>query len=218
MSYEKIIKDIQKRKIPLQAMQIVTWRCNLRCEYCYPFLPKEDDISLAEIKAKIDEIAEEGNLQITINGGEPLLRDDFLEIVEYASKKPLAVTICTNGILMTPEIVASLKDLNVIQVKLNILAACADIHDEITGVEGSFDKMLAASGMLKEKGVNVLFETVLIKQNEDQIEPLEKLSEDVDIPLRFKEVDYPDEDVTSVSRDAYIEKYRVNKPKDFYWR
>lgn len=218
MSYRKIIKDIRKRKIPFQIMIIVTWRCNLRCEYCYPFLPLDNEPSLSKIKREIDKIAQKGNMQLFINGGEPLIREDFLEIVRYAGEKPLAVVIQTNGALMTPETAKKLKELNVMEVALNLLAAERDLHDSITGIKDSFVKTLRAAKLLKKKGIRVIFDTVLIKENQDQIQKLRRLSKKLNIPQRFRPVDYPDEGRRPIDRGSYLRKYKVDKPMSFYWR
>lgn len=218
MSHRKIIKDIRRRKIPFQAMIIVTWQCNFRCEYCYPFLPLDNAPSLSEIKRKIDKIACEGNMQLFINGGEPLIRKDFLEIVRYAGEKPLAVVIQTNGTLMTPEIADRLKELNVMQVELNLLAAERNLHDSITGIKGSFAKTLSVAKFLKNKGIRVVFNTVLIKKNQGQILRLKRLSKKINIPQCFRPVDYPDEGRKPIARSTYLRRYKVDKPMSFYWR
>ncbi len=199
-------------------MIIVTWQCNLRCEYCYPFLPLDNEPSLPEIKRKIDKIAHEGNMQLFINGGEPLIRKDFLEIVRYASEKPLAVVIQTNGTLMTPEIADRLKELNVMQVELNLLAAERNLHDSITGIKGSFAKTLSAAKLLKNKGIGVIFNTVLMKKNQEQISKLRRLSKNLDIPQCFRSLSYPDEGRKPIARNTYLRRYKADKPINFYGR
>ena len=70
--------------VPLSAHIDLTFRCNERCIHCY--LDHEDygEMTTAEIKGVLDQLAEAGTFFLTLSGGEILLRKDFFEILEYA--------------------------------------------------------------------------------------------------------------------------------------
>jgi len=71
-------------------------KCNLRCKECYVD-KKGEELSTAEWKKIINQLAESGVFQITFGGGEPTLRNDYIELAEYANSLGLNVCMTTNG-------------------------------------------------------------------------------------------------------------------------
>ena len=70
--------------IPLSAHMDITWKCNERCVHCYLEHEGKDEMSTAEIKDAIRQLADCGTFFLSISGGEPMLRRDCFEILEYA--------------------------------------------------------------------------------------------------------------------------------------
>ena len=73
----------------------LTDRCQCRCEHCFsatadPCLP-EDELSTAEVRSLLDDLSSMGVTEVCFSGGEPLLRDDILDLVRHASRKSLGV-------------------------------------------------------------------------------------------------------------------------------
>src|SRR4030042_3273966 len=93
---------ILSRRIPTDGSIEVTARCNLRCVHCYINLPlndhaaQEKELSYKEFCNIIDQIVDEGCLWLLLTGGEPFIRQDFLDIYTYAKKKGMLITIFTN--------------------------------------------------------------------------------------------------------------------------
>jgi len=120
----------------------LTSRCNLRCRMCdISKNPSriEDELSVSKIKDIILQIKDMGIKHIIFSGGEPLLREDLIELVEFAVANSIKmVDIITNGILLTDDIIQSL-----IKLKLNHITISLDglreSNDKIRG-EGVFDK------------------------------------------------------------------------------
>jgi MoaA/NifB/PqqE/SkfB family radical SAM enzyme len=98
------------------------------------------------------------------------------------------------------------------------LAADRVVHEEITKVAGSFDRTLRAAKLLKNKGIRVILDTVLVKKNQHQIKKLKNLSQKLAIPHCFLPLDYPEEGRGSISKGVFFRRYKVNKPRHFYWR
>ena len=73
--------------------------CNLSCRKCFNEIHQDfkEDLSLAEIKEILDDLYQSGVLQLTITGGEPLLRNDIWEILDYAFELGFGVRFFTNG-------------------------------------------------------------------------------------------------------------------------
>lgn len=135
----------------------ITYKCNLSCKMCFnPEWNKceayeEEPLSTKRIKELIDEFESIGVKSITLTGGEPLIRKDIKEIIEYASsKKGLKKSIQTNGTLMTQEI-ADILCKEGWYVVFSFDGSCSDIHDKIRG-KGSFDSAIAGfNKLLKAK-------------------------------------------------------------------
>lgn len=95
---------------------IVSWmttnQCNLKCSHCYQDAGSQKDAELttAEGKKLIDEIARAGFKIMIFSGGEPLMRPDIYELVAYAASKGLRPVFGTNGTLITKEAAQKLKD------------------------------------------------------------------------------------------------------------
>ena len=99
--YAKIFSN--KRRYPSSGQIELTYRCNLNCVYCFCKGYKEENKELSTIEWKkiIREIHKEGCFSLIFTGGEPLMRDDFLELYLYAKQKGFIITIFTNGQLLT---------------------------------------------------------------------------------------------------------------------
>jgi MoaA/NifB/PqqE/SkfB family radical SAM enzyme len=88
------------RKRPYFAHLAITHRCNLRCRFCHITEAPYDELDLDGMKRVIDALDRMGVAVLSIcGGGEPLLRDDFADIVNYAADKGLYTKITSNGTL-----------------------------------------------------------------------------------------------------------------------
>ncbi len=72
--------------VPLSAHLDLTWRCNERCIHCYLDHNDHGELTTAEVKDILEQLAAAGTFFLILSGGEPLLRKDFFEIVEYARR------------------------------------------------------------------------------------------------------------------------------------
>lgn len=138
-------------KIPLLAYILVTNRCNLNCVYCFSNANKTEDldIPLEKTYSIIDQLKECGTILITITGGEPCLRKDIGDIVNYVSQRGMMVELVTNGINFE-------KNLDAMK-KLDFLAISVDgneeVHDRNRG-RGSFKIAIKALKLAKKHGVH----------------------------------------------------------------
>jgi radical SAM protein with 4Fe4S-binding SPASM domain len=151
--------------VPLSAHIDLTFRCNERCVHCY--LDHEDygEMTTAEIRGILDQLAEAGTLFLTLSGGEILLRKDFFEILEYARRLMFDVTLKTNGILIREKQAKRIRDLGVGKVQISVYSHRPEVHDAITKVPGSLERSLDAIRFLKSMGLKVAMAKVLMRQN-----------------------------------------------------
>ncbi len=121
----------------------MTSRCNLKCIHCHAFGgdASYDELSKEEAMALIDQIASLDIRSLVFTGGEPLLREDLFELIEYAKSLGFTVFIATNGTLITKEAAKLLREFDV-GVVIGLDAMNPEMHDHIRGVEGAFDAVI----------------------------------------------------------------------------
>ena len=170
---------------PIAAMLEVADRCNERCLHCYQVQGQKGEMSTAELKRVIDELAELGVLFLTISGGEPTLRRDFLELVAYARELRFAVKVYTNGLRMTAALAQDLAALAVQSVEISVYSHRPEVHDEVTGVRGSFERTMEGIGYLVAAAVHTEIKAPLMKVNEAEYGELIALARRLGTSYRF---------------------------------
>jgi len=155
---------------PLSAIFEITNKCNLKCKHCLvdAGTALEDELSLEEIKGIIDQLKEMKVFTLNFGGGEPLLRTDFLEILDYASKLNMGIVISTNGYLVDDRLLDNLENIKTFAVQISVdgLEKC---HDEFRGIKGSFKRAVEALKRFSERGYFTIMSTMMIKKNMDDI-------------------------------------------------
>jgi radical SAM protein with 4Fe4S-binding SPASM domain len=148
-----------------------TLKCNLQCVHCYAydFKTNSTDMDFRSICNMIDQFAEMGGLEVLISGGEPLLRNDIYEIIEYIVGKPLNTLLLTNGTLINPEIAKRLKNAGLQSAQVSLDGSTADTHDRYRGIIGSFDKTVSGISALQDEGISIKIASVLNKLNYEQV-------------------------------------------------
>ncbi len=176
---QQINLEAAKKLIPLSVFIELTHHCNLHCYYCYQAsYPQQPELTLQQWRTVLKQLAEMGTLYITFSGGEPFLRDDFLEILASTRKHDFAVSIISNGLLITREWAAGLADLGVMDVGISLHAANAILHDELSGAIGSFNDALQAIRLLTAQGVKVLIKHSVSSANFGEYTMLEKIADE----------------------------------------
>lgn len=150
---------------PISAMIEIADRCNEVCVHCYQIQGQKGEMTTEELKSVIDQLADLGVVFLTITGGEPTLRHDFLEIVAHARKRKFAVKIFTNGLRVDREMAKKLAELAVQEVQISLYSHRAEVHDWVTRVPGSFDKTVAAARSLIDEGIAVVLKSPMMTFN-----------------------------------------------------
>ena len=127
---------------------VVVWNstktCNLRCRHCYMESDGKQykgELTTNEAKKFIDDLADFKVPVLLFSGGEPLMRQDFFELAEYAAGKNVRPTLSTNGTLITRETAQRIKDIGVGYVGIS-LDGLKEINDKFRGVEGAYEKAM----------------------------------------------------------------------------
>jgi len=176
---DQLADKIKNKNIPISASLELTWKCNLKCIHCYQYPPSNNELTTNEIKGVLDQLHEAGCLYLALTGGEPLVRDDFIDIADYAHKKNFAISLLTNGTLINENIAHKIKDLGFLRVCVSLLGSCAATHDSITGKPGSFAKAMDAIRFLRQLGIRTSMNTVVMEQNVNEQAEIKKIAEEV---------------------------------------
>lgn len=161
---EMAAKALQ-RNIPLSVQLDLTYRCNERCVHCYLDHDDHGEMSTAEIRELLDQMAAAGVFFLTLSGGEIFLRRDFFEILEHARARAFCIKLKTNGILIRETDAPRLRDLGVESVQISVYSDRPEIHDAITEVPGSLKRSIDAVRLLRAQGIRVYMANVLMTHN-----------------------------------------------------
>ena len=178
-------------RLPLMGSFELTYRCNLDCVQCYCNLPPHDqkarsqELSLAEIRDIIDQVAEEGCLWLLLTGGEPLLRPDFLEVYAYAKRAGMLVTLFTNGTLVNAEVADYLAEWPPRKVEITLHAVTRETFEEVTRVAGSYDRCMRGIEILLERDVPLNLKTTVTTLNRHELWATKEYAESRGVEHRF---------------------------------
>lgn len=167
--------------VPLSAHIDITWRCNERCVHCYLDHEGKGEMTTAEVKDTIRQLSECGTFFLSISGGEPLLRRDCFEILEYARGLRLNVKLKTNAVMIGPKEAARIKQLGIEQVQISLYSHRAEVHDSITKLPGSWRRTIDAVTRLKANGVKVSLTNVLMTHNSGHAKAVKRLADELGV-------------------------------------
>ena len=178
---EEMSAKALKLNIPLSVQLDLTYRCNERCVHCYLDHDDHGEMTTAEIKHLLDEMADAGVFILTLSGGEIFLRKDFFELLEHARHLMFCVKLKTNAVLIREPEATRLRDLAVESIQVSIYSHRPEVHDAITLIPGSLKRSLNAIRFLKPQGLKVIMANVLMTQNMQDYPSVRALAEELGV-------------------------------------
>lgn len=169
--------------IPFNTVFEVTSKCNLSCVHCYQ-KQVGNELSLQEIISILGQLKEAGCLKITLTGGEPTLRTDFEDIYRDAHGKGFAITVYTNGTLLSEKTLLLLADSPPLAVECSLYGTTAETHEEITRRSGSFDGIVENLRWMKGAGIPVVVKTVAMTMNLKELGLMRDFAGILGVPLQ----------------------------------
>lgn len=167
---------------------VVAWNCtktcNLKCKHCYASSDNkryDDELTLDESKKFIDDLKDFNVPALLFSGGEPLMKENILELLDYASQRKIRSTISTNGTLLDKDVCKSLKKINLGYVGVS-LDGIGSNHDAFRGVNGAFDSALRGIRNCIEVDQKVGLRFTINKNNYKELEDIFKLIKEEKIP------------------------------------
>ena len=113
---------------------------------------------------------------LIIDGGEPLCREDLLDVVKYASSKGIRATIGSNGTLIDKVMAGRMREAGVMSVAISLDGADAQTHDSFRGMSGAFEQAIKGAEACRDSGLPFQFNMVIRKDTLPQLEDMLRLA------------------------------------------
>lgn len=171
--YKKIFnylfkKYISGKNLPVSVVFALTYRCQCSCIHCSVGAYKdrlEDELTTDETKNILSFLSEFGIFKVTFFGGEPFLRKDLFELLEYSKFINLRISIDTNGLGLTPIAVRQLKYFRISNINISLDSADPLIHDKLRGLQGCFEAAVNGIKLCVKSGIPCLVSTYASKRS-----------------------------------------------------
>jgi len=169
---------------PVNVTWEVTYACNLSCIHCLSDAGKkrEGELTTQACMQVIDALSAMKVFQFNIGGGEPFMRPDFLDLMDYAHEKGMVTCISTNGTLIDDDVVRRL-DNRLVYIQVSLDGASPESNDAIRG-KGSFNKVINALECLRKRDIEVSINCVLTRRSFPELDRLVALAADFGAKLR----------------------------------
>ncbi len=192
--------------LPVLSEIAVTYRCNLACRFCYAGCSCRNASGSAGVLTRMSGNAREGTCapgemtareieivlrrirheaevpSVSFTGGEPTVREDLPKLIRSAVRIGLRVNLITNGTLLTQSLARELKRAGLRSAQVSVEGPNAEVHDALTGVEGSFERTIRGIEALKGQGIYVHTHTTINRLNAEHIEGMPALAKSLGLP------------------------------------
>jgi len=177
-------KNLHPTASKTPPLRLLAWettrRCNLACAHCRAAAgkgPYSGELTTAEGKALLEDIAALGQVVVILTGGEPLLREDIFDLAAHGTNLGHRMVMAVNGTLLTPEIARRLKEVGIQRLSISLDGATAASHDRLRQVAGAFEGALHGIQVLKEAGLPFQINTTVIADNREELPAISALAE-----------------------------------------
>ncbi len=168
----------------VRAPKIIAWEitrsCNLACAHCRAEAhckPYDGELSLEECKSLIDDIAAITDPILILTGGEPLMRGDIWEIIDYARARGCHPVIGTNGTLIDDDMARKIAEHGISKVSVSLDFPSEEGQDAFRGQEGAFKQTIEGMRNLRKHQVGVQVNTTVTKMNKHLLNELHDLAQ-----------------------------------------
>ncbi len=172
---------------PFIAIWEVTQACDLACVHCRASAQPDRDpmeLSTAEGKGLIDQVAALRVPVFVLTGGDPIKRPDLFELIDHARQSGVRVSLTPSATpLLTKEVVGRLKDAGLARLAVSMDGASAETHDVFRGMAGSFARTLDTVRWPNEVGLPIQINTTFSRRNVGEIDAIVALMEGQKITL-----------------------------------
>jgi AdoMet-dependent heme synthase len=172
---------------PFLAIWEVTQSCDLACKHCRAAaqpVPHPDQLTTAEGKALIDQIASMRVPIFVFTGGDPLKRADIFELIAYAAGKGVHAALTPSATpLLTREAVFKMKEAGLVRLGISLDGSTPEIHDTFRGLPGAWARTIQAIEWANEAGLPIQVHTTVSRHNAHDLDNLCNLFEKLAIVM-----------------------------------
>ncbi|WP_298683378.1 radical SAM/SPASM domain-containing protein [uncultured Methanomethylovorans sp.] len=206
------------RYVPETVSFEITRKCKCQCAHCV-ISGGEGELDTSSVKKVIDEALDMGAFIITFTEGDPMLREDIFELIEYVDKERAIVNMYTPGTEMTPEAARRLKEAGLYNLLVSIYSTEPQKHDEVRRLEGAFEKATSTMKMGLEAGLLVTMCTHVSPRNIEELPAMYEMAASLGVhefSLWESIPKKPDDPILSdLQRKEILDMYqRINSSKD----
>lgn len=165
----------------------LTYACNLSCRHCLSSSGRRDprELTTEQCERVIDELREMQVFYVNIGGGEPTVRSDFWQLLDYAVTRQVGVKFSTNGFRLTPDRARQIAATPYVDVQISLDGATADVNDALRG-PGTYEAALTALRNLTDAGfANAKVSVVVTRDNVHQLDAFKRIADDHGAVLRL---------------------------------
>ena len=163
---------------PIYVSWNYTYTCNFNCIHCYSrarSYPRELDT--ASYRSIADQLADAGVLRVGLGGGEPMIRQDYIEILARMGEQSIDTNINTNAWFLTDDSAKRLMDAKLGTLFVSLDASTATVHDAFRRQPGSFDRVISGMKAAVRAGLNVRLSTVITRANFRELQKIVTVAE-----------------------------------------
>lgn len=170
---------------PVNVTWEITLKCMLRCHHCLSDSGEagREELNTLECRQLIAQLSHLKVFQVNIGGGEPFIRDDFLDLLACAHQNGVVTCVSTNGMLVDGSLAKQLALLKGLYLQLSLDGATESVNDSIRG-KGTYRKILSAADELARYDVPFSINAVLTRSNYAQLDELRRLAGSYGAELR----------------------------------
>lgn len=200
ISYKAFSRILHYKKLQLDKPSMchfeLTYKCNFKCNYCYVSCNNKQrlvkrELSTSQVKLLLDKVYETDALWLCFTGGDPLARKDFFEIYEYAKKKGFIISILTNASLLDEEKIAYFKESPPFAFEITLNSVSKNTFERISGVNGSFSKVMRMIKLLSKNKINFFLKAVVIEDNAHELLDVKKFARSLGVSFRVSAQIFP---------------------------
>lgn len=187
----EIIKICQQKNQLYSFTFELTYACNEKCIHCYAVASQDSNqkymLTMDKCKALIDELYDMKCFHLIFTGGDPFVFRGALDLFKYARMKGFSFDIYTNGQVLgeSQALADEISSLYPRTIYISLYGASDSIHDQITGINGSFDKTISAIKYLKAFSNNIVLNVMLMKPNHFEATRIINLAKELGVDYRI---------------------------------
>ena len=183
--------------VPVSGIFELTPRCNLQCKMCYVRLTPEQmkpfgrELSTGQWLEIAQAAKAEGMVFLLLTGGEPTLRQDFLQLYQQLAGMGFSIAVNTNGTLLTPQLRELWHRLPPAQVNVTVYGTCPEDYDALCGDGNAFDRVCDGIRWLQQEGILVHLNATVTPENVNHFPQLEAFARQLGLELRLTAYCFP---------------------------